>query len=194
MSNSDFSIVSLKCPGCGASLDVPENTATFTCTYCGTPVQIVREAAETTGTDKVAAELAIARLQKEYDHFPPPEIVRIEANGPKYSNTPDICHYIGAFCTFFSGLSLAIAWIWSKDGSYYKVLLIPAEVMGVLGFFLLYIGASKRKKYERETHAAYQKRDRLMEEVNGPIWMQHNAAKQAILDQIAAQKRIIEGA
>jgi ribosomal protein S27E/predicted RND superfamily exporter protein len=78
---SDKFIV-LKCPQCGASLDIYEDMEHFSCGYCGTTIviqrrggtvllKIVAEAIKNVqiGTDKTAAELAIVRLQGELNEL-----------------------------------------------------------------------------------------------------------------------------
>jgi hypothetical protein len=70
-------IYALKCPNCGAALEVADSLDVFACSYCGATVQVERG----TGTislqltktmrsiqrssDRTAAELAIRRLREE---------------------------------------------------------------------------------------------------------------------------------
>jgi hypothetical protein len=71
-------ILPLNCPGCGAALRIAPELETFACAYCGTSVRVLRQGgtvslkrmADTVqqirvGTDRVASELALARLSKE---------------------------------------------------------------------------------------------------------------------------------
>lgn len=68
----------LKCPSCGGKLEIASDMEQFACGYCGTEQVVVRrggtvslkpvvEAIERVqqGTDKVAAEMALKRLQEE---------------------------------------------------------------------------------------------------------------------------------
>jgi|GEM_PF-5113869 len=71
-------IVSLKCENCGGSLEVSDDIERFACQYCGAEMLVQRRGGTVSlhkvteairgvqkGTDKTAAELAIARLNKE---------------------------------------------------------------------------------------------------------------------------------
>ena len=73
-------MVSLRCAGCGANLEVDPDVDHFTCGYCRTPQEVVRRggmvilrklgdaiARVQRGTDKTAAELAIPRLEREIE-------------------------------------------------------------------------------------------------------------------------------
>jgi hypothetical protein len=78
MNESALKVIRLGCVGCGANLDISQQMERLACAHCGTQ-QIVQRSggaihlqgvAETlsrvqVGTDKTAAELAIARLTKE---------------------------------------------------------------------------------------------------------------------------------
>lgn len=80
MTNTGIRIIKLNCVNCGSSLDISQQMERLACGYCGTQ-QIVersggaihlRGVAEAlakvqTGTDKTAAELALARLSKELE-------------------------------------------------------------------------------------------------------------------------------
>lgn len=70
--------IPLKCPCCGAKLDVYDDMQQFACGFCGTSVLVERRGGTVSlkpieeairrvqvGTDKTAAELAIPRLEKE---------------------------------------------------------------------------------------------------------------------------------
>jgi ribosomal protein S27E len=72
--------LTLKCPTCGANLDVYPDMEQFTCGFCGTTVRVQRRGGTIAlnaiegairrvqaGTDKTAAELALPRLAKELD-------------------------------------------------------------------------------------------------------------------------------
>lgn len=77
MNNSSGSI-SLKCTGCGSSLDITSDLEVFACGYCGAR-QLVRRSGGTIslkpleegiarvqeGTDRTAAELAVRRLRED---------------------------------------------------------------------------------------------------------------------------------
>jgi len=70
-------IVALKCPNCGSSLNIAPEMTAFACGYCGANIVVRREGGTVSvalehaiakvqrGTDKTAAELAIARLKAD---------------------------------------------------------------------------------------------------------------------------------
>jgi len=73
-----FEFVVLNCPGCSAPLEVSQDHDRFACAHCGTQVLVERRggtialkaltdaiARVQIGTDKTAAELALARYQVE---------------------------------------------------------------------------------------------------------------------------------
>jgi ribosomal protein S27AE len=75
---TEVSVVSLKCPHCGANLSIGKSVDMFACGYCGASVKVERSGniialrlltdAMTSvqrGTDRTAAELAIRRLSEE---------------------------------------------------------------------------------------------------------------------------------
>jgi ribosomal protein S27AE len=74
----EIRVLSLQCPNCAASLEVADDMQDFSCGYCGSRQSVIRRggtvslkligdaiARVQTGTDKTAAELALARLSKE---------------------------------------------------------------------------------------------------------------------------------
>lgn len=78
--SDDF--ISLKCQHCGGSLEIYDDMDQFACGYCGTPMMVQRRGGTValravtaaiervqSGTDRTAAELAIARLQKDLDRL-----------------------------------------------------------------------------------------------------------------------------
>ena len=80
MTNTEVRVIKLSCVSCGSNLDISQSMNRLACGHCGTQ-QIVersggaihlRGVAEAlskvqVGTDKTAAELAIARLTKEFE-------------------------------------------------------------------------------------------------------------------------------
>jgi predicted RNA-binding Zn-ribbon protein involved in translation (DUF1610 family) len=77
---TDF--VSLACPHCGGKLEITSDIDRFACMYCGSEqivnrrggiisLSLITDAISkvSIGTDKTAAELALVRLQKEYDNL-----------------------------------------------------------------------------------------------------------------------------
>jgi predicted RNA-binding Zn-ribbon protein involved in translation (DUF1610 family) len=75
---SETKVIPLKCPSCGAKLEISADMDQFACGYCGTELFIQRKGGTVAlkpltdainkvqvGTDKTAAELAIPRLQED---------------------------------------------------------------------------------------------------------------------------------
>ena len=73
-------VVTLNCSSCGAALEIDPGMSQFACAYCGAALAVERRggtialrqvvdavAQVQVGTDKTAAELAIARLTRELD-------------------------------------------------------------------------------------------------------------------------------
>jgi predicted RNA-binding Zn-ribbon protein involved in translation (DUF1610 family) len=71
--------IPLKCPNCGANLEITPEMETFACGYCGASQMVARSGGTVSlrlltesiakvqvGTDKTAAELAIRRLREDY--------------------------------------------------------------------------------------------------------------------------------
>ena len=75
---SDIKVIPLKCPACGAQLDIPSEGSKATCSFCGTPLVIERDDAGVmlkpltdslalvrAELDRTTAALAVRRLQDE---------------------------------------------------------------------------------------------------------------------------------
>lgn len=71
-------VISMNCPNCGAHLDVTSDLEFFTCAYCGSTIKVTRHGGTVslirieqaiggikTSTERIAAELALTRLQRE---------------------------------------------------------------------------------------------------------------------------------
>lgn len=71
-------VIAMNCPNCGARLDVTSDLDTFACAYCGSTIKVARHGGTVslvrieqaiggikTSTDRIAAELALKRLQRE---------------------------------------------------------------------------------------------------------------------------------
>jgi DNA-directed RNA polymerase subunit RPC12/RpoP len=77
---SELRIIPMKCPSCGAKLEITSDMDRFVCSYCGTELITERKGGTIAlkpltdaimrvqvGTDKTAAELAIQRLENELE-------------------------------------------------------------------------------------------------------------------------------
>jgi hypothetical protein len=69
-------VIAMKCPSCGATLQVRSDMGNFSCAYCGSALNVMRQGGTVSliaeainkvqiGTDKTAAELALVRLKNE---------------------------------------------------------------------------------------------------------------------------------
>lgn len=76
----ELTLLAMKCPNCGAPLNIRPEIQTFACAYCGSSVQVHRGGGVVSlhlikdvlegvrqGTDRTAAELAIRRLSAEVE-------------------------------------------------------------------------------------------------------------------------------
>jgi hypothetical protein len=70
--------IAMGCPNCGASLEITSDLETFACAYCGSTIKVTRHGGTVslnqieqaingikTSTDRIAAELALKRLEGE---------------------------------------------------------------------------------------------------------------------------------
>ena len=143
------SVIRLGCVGCGASLDIRQDVKQLACSHCGTS-QIVertggsvhlRELAHTlsrvqVGTDKTAAELAIARLTRELE--------QLTANRRNYENQMYVHRNSRAY---FWQRKLA-----SEQQVLTIVVCLGGGVAGFLGiFFGIMVGAALGPLIQKET-------------------------------------------
>ena len=73
----NMKVIALKCANCGAKLEVDDDMSRFACAYCGVEQYVERRGGTVSlrlvdaiqkvqaGTDKIAAELALRRLDEE---------------------------------------------------------------------------------------------------------------------------------
>jgi DNA-directed RNA polymerase subunit RPC12/RpoP len=70
--------IAMRCPNCGAALEITSDLETFSCAYCGSTIKVTRHGGTVslkqleqaingikTSTDRIAAELALKRLGDE---------------------------------------------------------------------------------------------------------------------------------
>lgn len=78
--NQPLAVIAMKCPGCGAGLQISKDMEYFACSYCGTSIRAIRQGGAISliadaiakvqlGTDRTAAELALVRLRRELDEL-----------------------------------------------------------------------------------------------------------------------------
>ncbi len=71
-------VIAMKCPNCGAALEVTPDLETFACAYCGSAIKVARRGGTIslvrmvqaigsikTSTERIAAEMALKRLKHE---------------------------------------------------------------------------------------------------------------------------------
>jgi hypothetical protein len=75
--NSKGKIIQMKCPGCGAGLEISKEHQEFSCGYCGSSLNVIRSGGTVAlslvnvvdqvrvNTDRTASELALVRLADE---------------------------------------------------------------------------------------------------------------------------------
>lgn len=131
-----ISVIRLGCVGCGAALEIGQDVNQLACGHCGTSQVVQREGgaihlkelAQTlsrvqAGTDKTAAELAIARLTQERD--------QTTAHRQKYVNERTIHRH-----------NRIRFWRTEIDNKYYELLIVFILGMFVGGVFILGTGAA----------------------------------------------------
>ena len=95
---ADF--VTLSCPSCGGKLEITNDVERFACSHCGREHIVKRSGGIVSllpvvdalnrvgaGVDKTAAELAIARLQKDIDAFQVAKVNLLNSS-PKPTQSP----------------------------------------------------------------------------------------------------------
>jgi hypothetical protein len=134
--------IPLKCPNCGANLEITPEMETFACGYCGASQMVTRSGGTVSlrlltegiakvqaGTDKTAAELAIRRLREDYQSL---ENTYNQLKSAQWSKEfamrkPYTWGWLGLsfFCFIFlfsGGFSAVISvlvWVGSTAGMYY---------------------------------------------------------------------------
>lgn len=125
-----FAVIAMKCPGCGAGLQISSDMDIFACGYCGTSIRAIRQggtislvadaiAKVQVGTDQTAAELALIRLKDEL-RTTTLAIEQLESAEPKeftpevfptWSLQESILTAIGLFLAIFIG-RVSTFWFW----------------------------------------------------------------------------------
>lgn len=131
-----ISVIRLGCVGCGAALEIGQDVNQLACGHCGTSQVVQREGgaihlkelAHTlsrvqAGTDKTAAELAIARLTQERD--------QTTVHRQKYVNERTIHRH-----------NRIRFWRTAIDNKYYELLIVFILGMFIGGVFILGTGAA----------------------------------------------------
>lgn len=111
--------VALKCQNCGGSLEVYDDMNRFACGYCGTEMIVQRRGGTVAlktvteaiqrvqiGTDKTAAELAIARYQSEWNDLSS----RRKVLSDKQSSDMTKCFVVGGIAVFIAATTSSI-WV-----------------------------------------------------------------------------------
>jgi ribosomal protein S27E len=118
--------VALKCQSCGASLEVYDDMERFACGYCGTEMIVQRRGGTVAlkavaeaihrvqiGTDKTAAELALARYQSECNELR----ARRKVLSAKQSSDMTKCFVIGGIAVFIAVTASSI-WVASIGAAF----------------------------------------------------------------------------
>ena len=156
--------ITMSCPSCGGKLQITNDIERFACAYCGTEqivkrtggvislvpvieeIKATRKAAEQSveevkgvrkGTDKTSAELALARIDKEYAN-----LSAIKVNESIAKGCENTSNSILAFFFFLFGLILIL----TED---YGTAII-AWIISFIFLILLVRKAAKRKRRREE--------------------------------------------
>lgn len=185
--------VNLNCANCGAKLDVYDDMERFACGFCGTEMIVQRRGGTVTikavteaiqkvqiGTDKTAAELALARLSRNLVQLNEEVVAlrtRAELLKTETSNKRGCATFYGGGCGLIGVLLVIGSLQVSFQGGETNPLLYIGAVMAIGSFLWL--------------RAAWEKSS-IDQGLQGQI-----AAKQKeiqiLKDRIAEQQRIVDG-
>jgi len=141
-------VVSLKCVCCGARLEIDCDMSAFACGYCGNELYVERKGGTIAlrqvvdavkdvqaGTDKIAAEMALVRLEKEREQW----VASLTAVDDNYSG---MCTYIttASNCTIVLGLaaSALVFAIFSQTGFFHYLFKIALILVVIAGMWWAY--------------------------------------------------------
>lgn len=138
--------IPLKCPNCGANLEITTEMTTFACGYCGAS-QIVERAGGTialkllsegiakvqAGTDKTAAELAIRRLKEDYEQVQSDYNQLIFKQNKRWYEISQPFKVFGAISAFF--LFLGLLGAFSGGGAGILLSIVCVLFLGGLIYF-----------------------------------------------------------
>jgi ribosomal protein S27AE len=164
-------VVTLSCSSCGAALDIAPDMSRFACGYCGATLAVERrggtialkgvvDAVERVqvGTDKTAAELAIARLTRELESERAAWAACDADIGRRYP------HYVVVFLGFFFAGSLCVAFM-GAVGVLVDLLSKPREnadgstallvITGVVALLCGMLMKENRSSYQTERDQAW---------------------------------------
>lgn len=172
--NNQIRTITLKCPSCGATLDVSPDMERFSCGYCGieqivqrrggaVSLKLITDAISRvqTGTDRTAAELALVRLQQE--------LALVDAKlAQPHTCVPPQPHKESNYIVvwFLSGFLGLFVGLWFYVAESYKSLTVIIVVWLMFGIRVFAddsrIRTANEKKYESEveTHVATLKTER----------------------------------
>lgn len=131
-------IIKLTCPACGGKLELTEDIERFACSYCGNEHVVIRRGGIVSlkpvveeleqvrvGTDRVASELALARLENEMDDLRS-DLYFASRRSYNKLGLALICWLLAAFYFAFRYLPCAVPllvlgivfvglWLWDED-------------------------------------------------------------------------------
>ena len=197
--------IALKCPGCGAGLEVANQLDNFGCGYCGTAVRVVRGGgtvslvAETltriqTGTDRTAAELALVRLKSELD------AIQIKIVRTDFPPSPTIGPFIPKVVPgrlemhVRTILSFVVAAVFAKFllGNWWTFLIVTLGLIWLVRAVFRYkkgIDEEKLKFAEAVSMQRQRHREKLSQIQT--LLDELNAEEKSIFDQIKANEAIV---
>ncbi len=150
--------ITLACPSCGGKLEITNDIERFACAHCGRE-HIVKRSGGTvslapivdslkkveTGVDKTAAELALARLQREIDDLDKRRRAVILMSLPELSLIPLALLVTGVLLSL-----IALAVIREPIG---PTCLSGGILLGAVGFFWIFSHLSASRNLERSRQA-----------------------------------------
>lgn len=154
-------MVPMQCVGCGANLEIELDMDLFSCAYCGARQQVIAKGGTVSlkpvteairqvqrGTDRMAAELALTRLERELAGNAAAheaELAKPIATGNNWATLS------GTGCIFVSLATILIAWLALQKNSTTQggVMLLGVGAM-FAGIFLVWLGGKFHDALQRE--------------------------------------------
>lgn len=190
--------VPLKCPSCGAKLDIYNDMEKFACGYCGNEMLVQRRGGTVAlkaiedgirqvqkGTDRTAAELALVRLERELQNLRelrPTISVEMAAEGVK-ALSDGFGRWAFAICgVILAGAGVMVFPILRDSG---ETLTGMAMLAGGLGFFgVSYAQFRKSGRLKEERSRRVQEQRQRMQNLEAKI-----ASKEA---EIGQARQVVE--
>lgn len=159
--------ISLKCPNCGANLEITSEMSSFSCGYCGASQMVERSGGTVSlrllsegiarvqaGTDKTAAELAIRRLKEELQIA---EATHARVQNERYFAEQKIRK---DFTSYFLLETIAFALVALAVGGWFALFVALAWIAATVSIF---------KQFQKNTNENEVKYDARLDKIDNQI-------------------------